>query len=118
MLNKRLITALLFIFVAALLVTPALAQDDLMGDFTVSHYFGGFGGEFIDEIVDGFIAANHDGLNRDAASPVDHEQFKDFDPGPAGWQQPARYLQLLGRRPHPIHRRWRAPATHWRHLGS
>ena len=45
MLNKRLITALLFILVASLLVAPGLAQDDLMGDFTVSHYFGGFGGE-------------------------------------------------------------------------
>ncbi len=74
MLNKRLITALLLVFVTALLVTPALAQDDLMGDFTVSHYFGGFGGEYIDEIVDGFIAANP-GLMH-AASPVDHEQFK------------------------------------------
>lgn len=45
-----------------------------MGDFTVSHYFGGFGGEFIDGIVDDFIEANP-GLTH-AASPVDHEQFK------------------------------------------
>lgn len=75
MLNKRLITALLFILVTALLVTPALAQDDLMGDFSVSHYFGGFGGEYIEEIVDDFVA-QHEGLNREA-SPVDHEQFKE-----------------------------------------
>ena len=54
MLNKRLLTALLFIFVSAFLVAPAIAQDDLMGDFTVSHYFGGFGGEYIEEIVDEF----------------------------------------------------------------
>ena len=58
MLNKRLLTALLFIFVSAFLVAPAIAQDDLMGDFTVSHYFGGFGGEYIEEIVDEFVAAN------------------------------------------------------------
>ena len=75
MLNKRLLTALLFIFVSAFLVAPAMAQDDLMGDFTVSHYFGGFGGEYIEEIVDEFVAANP-GLNREA-SPVDHEQFKE-----------------------------------------
>ncbi len=74
MLNKRLLSALLFILVASLLVTPALAQDDLMGDFTVSHYFGGFGGEYIEEIVDEFVAANP-GLMH-AESPVDHEQFK------------------------------------------
>ena len=74
MMNRRLILAVLFVLVAALAVTPALAQDDLMGDFTVSHYFGGFGGEFIDGIVDDFIAANP-GLMH-AASPVDHEQFK------------------------------------------
>ena len=74
MMNRRLILAVLFVLVAALAVTPALAQDDLMGDFTVSHYFGGFGGEFIDGIVDDFIAANS-GLMH-AASPVDHEQFK------------------------------------------
>ncbi len=72
--NRRLILAVLFVLVAALAATPALAQDDLMGDFTVSHYFGGFGGEFIDGIVDDFIAANP-GLTH-AASPVDHEQFK------------------------------------------
>ena len=74
MMNRRLILAVLLVLVAALAVTPALAQDDLMGDFTVSHYFGGFGGEFIDGIVDDFIAANP-GLMH-AASPVDHEQFK------------------------------------------
>ena len=74
MLNKRLLTALLFILVAAYMVAPAMAQDDLMGDFTVSHYFGGFGGEYIEEIVDDFIAANP-GLTH-AESPVDHEQFK------------------------------------------
>ena len=39
MLNKRLLTALLFILVTAYMVAPAMAQDDLMGDFTVSHYF-------------------------------------------------------------------------------
>ena len=72
--NRRLILAVLFVLVAALVATPTLAQDDLMGDFTVSHYFGGFGGEFIDGIVDDFIAANP-GLMH-AASPVDHEQFK------------------------------------------
>lgn len=74
MLNKRLLTALLLVLVTALLVTPALAQDDLMGDFTVSHYFSGFGDEFIEAIVDDFVS-QHEGLNREA-SPVDHEQFK------------------------------------------
>ena len=73
--KKRLLTALLLIFVTALLVTPASAQDDLMGEFTVSHYFGGFGGEYIEQIVDDFVA-QHEGLNREA-SPVDHEQFKE-----------------------------------------
>ncbi|MCY3781382.1 MAG: extracellular solute-binding protein [Chloroflexi bacterium] len=72
--NRRLILATLVLLVAAFAVTPAFTQDDLMGDFTVSHYFGGFGGEFIDGIVDDFIAANP-GLMH-AASPVDHEQFK------------------------------------------
>jgi multiple sugar transport system substrate-binding protein/raffinose/stachyose/melibiose transport system substrate-binding protein len=74
MLSRRLIVAVLIILVAAFAVTPALTQDDLMGDFTVSHYFGGFGGEFIEEIVDDFVAANP-GLMH-AESPVDHEQFK------------------------------------------
>ncbi len=74
MMNRRLILAVLFVLVAALAVTPALAQDDLMGDFTLSHYFGGFGGEYIEQIVDDFIAANP-GLMH-AESPVDHEQFK------------------------------------------
>jgi len=75
MLNKRLIMALLLILVALLAVTTAFSQDaELAGDFTVSHYFGGFGGEFIEDIIDGFIAENPD-LNREA-SPVDHEQFK------------------------------------------
>ena len=72
--NKRLMVAILVMLVAAFTVTPALSQDDLMGDFTLSHYFGGFGGEFIDGIVDDFIAENP-GLMH-AASPVDHEQFK------------------------------------------
>ena len=72
--NRHLIGAILLILMAALSVAPALAADDLMGDFTVSHYFGGFGGEFIDGIVEDFIAANP-GLTH-AASPVDHEQFK------------------------------------------
>lgn len=75
MLNKRLIMALLLILVALLAVTTAFSQDaELAGDFTVSHYFGGFGGEFIEDIIDSFIAENP-GLNREA-SPVDHEQFK------------------------------------------
>ncbi len=74
MLSRRLILAILVIFVAGLSVAPALTQDDLMGDFTLSHYFGGFGGEFIEQIVDDFIAANP-GLMH-AESPVDHEQFK------------------------------------------
>ena len=73
MLSRRLILAVLVILAAGFAVAPALA-DDLMGDFTVSHYFGGFGGEFIDGIVDAFIAENP-GLMH-AASPVDHEQFK------------------------------------------
>ena len=73
MLKKRIILAALLLLLAGLTVAPALA-DDLMGDFTVSHYFGGFGGEFIDGIVADFIAANP-GLAH-AASPVDHEQFK------------------------------------------
>ena len=73
MLSRRLILAILVVLLAGLTVAPALA-DDLMGDFTVSHYFGGFGGEFIDGIVDAFIAENP-GLMH-AASPVDHEQFK------------------------------------------
>jgi ABC-type glycerol-3-phosphate transport system substrate-binding protein len=72
--NKRLMVAILVMLVAAFTVTPTLSQDDLMGDFTLSHYFGGFGGEFIDGIVDDFIAENP-GLMH-AASPVDHEQFK------------------------------------------
>ena len=74
MLSKRFILAVLVVLVAGLTVAPALSQDDLMGDFSVSHYFGGFGGEFIDGIVDDFIAAN-EGLSY-APSPVDHEQFK------------------------------------------
>lgn len=74
MMDRRLILAILVLLVAAFTVTPAFTQDDLMGDFTVSHYFGGFGGEFIDGIVDDFIEANP-GLMH-AASPVDHEQFK------------------------------------------
>ena len=74
MMNRRLILAVLLVLAAALAVTPALAQDDLMGDFTLSHYFGGFGGEFIEQIVDDFIAENP-GLMH-AESPVDHEQFK------------------------------------------
>ncbi|MCY3574470.1 MAG: extracellular solute-binding protein [Chloroflexi bacterium] len=73
MLSKRTLLAVMLLL-AGLMVAPALAEDDLMGDFTVSHYFGGFGGEFIDSIVDDFIAANP-GLMH-AASPVDHEQFK------------------------------------------
>jgi len=74
MLKKRLVIAILVVLAAGLSVAPALAQDDLMGDFTLSHYFGGFGGEFIEQIVDDFIAANP-GLMH-AESPVDHEQFK------------------------------------------
>ncbi len=73
MLTKRLLAALALLALSALLVAPAMA-DDLMGDFTISHYFGGFGGEFIDGIVDDFVAANP-GLMH-AESPVDHEQFK------------------------------------------
>ena len=73
MFRRRIILAILMLLVAGLSVAPAFA-DDLMGDFTVSHYFGGFGGEFIDGIVEDFIAANP-GLAH-AASPVDHEQFK------------------------------------------
>ena len=75
MMYRRLILTLLVLLVAALTVTPAFTQDDLMGDFTVSHYFGGFGGEYIEEIIDDFVAQN-EGLNREA-SPVDHEQFKE-----------------------------------------
>ena len=74
MLNRRLILAVLVILAAGLAVAPAMAED-LMGEFTVSHYFGGFGGEYIEEIVDDFVAQNP-GLNREA-SPVDHEQFKE-----------------------------------------
>jgi len=75
MFSKRLIMGSLLILVALLSVTITFSQDgDLMGDFTVSHYFGGFGGEYIEAIVDDFVAANP-GLNREA-SPVDHEQFK------------------------------------------
>ena len=48
MLSKRIITAVILLLLAGLMVAPALAQDDLMGDFTLSHYFGGFGGEFIE----------------------------------------------------------------------
>ena len=73
MLTKRMLMAVTLLLLAALLAAPAMA-DDLMGDFTVSHYFGGFGGEFIEAIVDDFVAG-HEGLNREA-SPVDHEQFK------------------------------------------
>jgi multiple sugar transport system substrate-binding protein/raffinose/stachyose/melibiose transport system substrate-binding protein len=73
MLSRRLLLAVLVILAAGLAVAPAMA-DDLMGDFTVSHYFSGFGGEYIDGIVDAFIAENP-GLMH-AASPVDHEQFK------------------------------------------
>ena len=103
MMNRRLILATLVLLVAAFAVTPAFTQDDLMGDFTVSHYFGGFGGEFIDGIVDDFIAANP-GLMH-AASPGRSRAVQDLDPGATGWRQPARYLQLLGRRAHPVHRR-------------
>ncbi len=74
MLNRRFILAMLVLLVAAMAVSPAYSED-LMGDFTVSHYFGGFGGEYIEEIVDDFIAQNPD-LNREE-SPVDHEQFKE-----------------------------------------
>jgi len=75
MLNKRFILAILVLLGAALAVGPAFSQDSLMGDFTVSHYFGGFGGEYIEEIVDDFVAQNPE-LNREE-SPVDHEQFKE-----------------------------------------
>ena len=74
MLKKRTLKVLALLLLTALLITPALADDDLMGDFTLSHYFGGFGGEFIEQIVDDFIAENP-GLMH-AESPVDHEQFK------------------------------------------
>ena len=74
MLNRRIILAVIALLLAGMLVAPALADDELMGDFTLSHYFGGFGGEFIEQIVDDFIAANP-GLTH-AESPVDHEQFK------------------------------------------
>ena len=75
MLNKRFIIGLLLVLVALLSGAAAFSQDgNLSGDFIASHYFGGFGGEYIEEIVDDFIAANPE-LNREA-SPVDHEQFK------------------------------------------
>ena len=44
------------------------------GDFVVEHYFGGFGGEYIEQIVDDFIAQNPN-VNR-VESPVDHEEMK------------------------------------------
>ena len=74
MINRRLMAAILIVLAAAFAIAPAFGQDDLMGDFTLSHYFGGFGGEYIEQIVDDFIAANP-GLMH-AESPVDHEQFK------------------------------------------
>ena len=74
MLNKHLTIRLLLILAALLSVTAAFSQDDLSGDFIVSHYFGGFGGEYIEDIIDSFVAENPE-LNREA-SPVDHEQFK------------------------------------------
>ncbi|UCH24860.1 MAG: extracellular solute-binding protein [Trueperaceae bacterium] len=75
MIKRRLAISIIPILVTLFAVTPTFAQGEaLAGDFTVSHYFGGFGGEFIEEIVDGFVAENP-GLNREE-SPVDHEQFK------------------------------------------
>ena len=71
---KRLI-AVLAVLMLLLPAAGTFSQDDgLMGSFTVSHYFGGFGGEYIEEIIDSFVAENP-GLMREA-SPVDHEQFK------------------------------------------
>ena len=109
MLSRRLILAVLVILVAGLTVTPALTQDDLMGDFTVSHYFGGFGGEFIDGIVDAFIAENP-GLMH-AASPGRSRTIQDIDSGAAGRRQPTGYLQLLGGRAHSVCREWRPLAA-------
>ena len=102
MFNRRLILAVVAVLLAGLAVAPALTQDDLMGDFTVSHYFGGFGGEFIDGIVDAFIAENP-GLMH-AASPVDHEQFKTSILVQLAGGNPPDNLQLLGGRAHPIRR--------------
>ncbi|MBV7335132.1 extracellular solute-binding protein [Chloroflexi bacterium TSY] len=55
---------------------PAAAQesDGPAGDFVVEHYFGGFGGEYIEQIVDDFIAM-YPNVNR-VESPVDHEEMK------------------------------------------
>ena len=74
MLNKHPTIRLMLILAALFSVTTAFSQDDLSGDFIVSHYFGGFGGEYIEDIIDSFVAENPE-LNREA-SPVDHEQFK------------------------------------------
>ena len=75
MLSRRLILAVLVILVAGLAVTPALTQDDLMGDFTRFPLLRRLRRRIHRwQIVDAFIAENP-GLMH-AASPVDHEQFK------------------------------------------
>jgi ABC-type glycerol-3-phosphate transport system substrate-binding protein len=74
MLSKRFTFSLLFILLL-FAVTPVFAQEDLSGDLSVAHYWSaGFGQDFIEEVIDDFVAMNPD-LAR-AASPVDHEQFK------------------------------------------
>lgn len=58
-------------------VTAEAAMEeasDISGDFLIEHYFGGFGGEYIEEIVADFVAQNP-GINR-TESPVDHEEMK------------------------------------------
>ena len=44
------------------------------GDFMIEHYFTGFGGEYLEEIADNFLAMYPE-VNR-VDSPVDHEEMK------------------------------------------
>ena len=55
---------------------PAAAEEagGPAGDFVIQHYFTGFGGEYLEQIVDDFITMYPD-VNR-VDSPVDHEQYK------------------------------------------
>lgn len=75
MLNKRFTFGLFIVLTLLLAVTPGLAQDEeLEGDFVVEHYFGGFGGEYLEQLVDDFVAMHPD-VNR-VDAPVDHEEMK------------------------------------------
>ena len=85
------------------------------GEVTISHYFTGeLGRAGLEEIFGNFREAT--GITvKD--SPIGHEDFKTGILVRAGRRQPARRLQLLGRRPHPVRRRRRQPGRDRRDVG-